>query len=630
MQVPSRPRAVPGLFALLIWSAAGCTSGSGQNVRTGDAPAAATVPAQAQAQAQVPAPLPHGPFPEGARPLHESFADQYMVVTQGEASTRAARKMFELGGNVVDAAAAASFALAVERPQSTGIGGGGFMLVHLAGSTEVTAIDFREKAPDKAHRDMFLDAQGNVLPRGPSEGARASGVPGMVAGVLTAHEKFGKLPRATVMAPAIELAEGGFPVYPHLAAAIKQRRDLLKLSPEALSIFFTGGDVERPLTAGERIVQKNLARTLREISTRGRDGFYKGWVAEAIVAEEARVGGLIAQRDLDAYEVKLRPPLRGDYGPYTIVSMPPPSSGGVHVLQMLNILKGYPQGTLAPYDPAVVHRTASAMQIAYYDRATYLGDSDFVRVPVRGLTSQRYADDWRRRIPEGAALHLTTDKVLDPQGYESTETTHFTVADRAGNVVASTQTVNGWLGSGVVVAGGGFVLNNEMDDFSAKPGVPNKFGVTGGEDNAIAPGKRPLSSMSPTIVLKGDRPVLALGTPSGSQIITCVTLSVMNYLGYRMPLWDAVTALRYHHQWTPDRLLVEAPGFPEPTAQALRALGHNIKVGGIGCKIQAIAYEEGRLHGVSDPRGEGLAAGEKPIPVPPPPAPGAPKSVVQD
>jgi gamma-glutamyltranspeptidase/glutathione hydrolase len=254
------------------------------------------------------------------------------------------------------------------------------------------------------------------------------------------------------------------------------------------------------------------------------------------------------------------------------------------------------------------------MQMAYFDRAKYLGDADFVRVPVLGLTSQRYADALRGHIAEDKAIHLSTDRLKDPLKYESPETTHFTIADREGNMVASTQTINGWFGSGVVVRGGGFVLNNEMDDFSSKPGVPNKFGVIGGEENAIAPGKRPLSSMSPTLVLQNGKPVLALGSPAGSQIINCVTLTMLNVLAYRLPLWDAVTALRYHHQWTPDELLVEAPGFSEQTTQALRGMGHNVKVGGIGCKVEAIAYEQGGLRGVADPRGEGLAAGEKPIP----------------
>ncbi|HRI62966.1 MAG TPA: gamma-glutamyltransferase [Polyangium sp.] len=566
-------------------------------------------------QAPQPAVIPIATFPERQRNLYESTGDEYMVVTQGDAATRAARKMFELGGNAIDAAAAASFAIAVERPQSTGIAGGGFLLAYLADKKEIIAVDFREVAPEKANRDMFLDPKKkDVIPNASTDGGLASGVPGMVAGVLSAHEKYGKLDRSKILQPAIDLAENGFEVYAHLAAAIADRKDILAKSPEALGIFFKGGKADQPLKVGDKIRQIGLAKVLREISKAGRDGFYKGWVAKALVEEQKRQGGFITAKDLESYEVKYRTAVHGVYGPYEVYSMSPPSSGGVHVVEMLNILEGFGDKVTDAYGPQILHRTASSMELAYFDRANYLGDSDFVKVPVAGLTSQQYADELRKRIEPDKALHLTAQKVVFPTKYESHETTHFTIADKAGNVVASTQTINGWLGSGVVVKGGGFVLNNEMDDFSAKPGVPNKFGVTGGEENAVAPRKRPLSSMSPTIVMRDGKPVLALGTPSGSQIITCVTLSILNYVTYGMPLWESITAVRYHHQWTPDVLLVETPGFPEASMKALGQMGYQIKEGGIGCKVQAIAYENGRIHGVSDPRGEGLAAGEKPIP----------------
>ncbi len=577
-----------------------------------------------------PPPIPIANFPARARELYESTGDQFMVVTQGEATTKAARAMFEQGGNVIDAAAAASFAVAVERPQSTGIAGGGFMMIHLADTKDVMAVDFREMAPEKANRDMYLDAQKNVVKNLSTDGGLASGVPGMVAGVLAVHQKYGKLSREAILKPAIELADGGFEVYTHLAAAIAQRKEVLKKSPEALTIFFKDGKEAEPLKVGDRIRQPGLAKVLKEIAKKGPDGFYKGWVADALVAEQKRQGGIISLKDLASYEVKFRKPAQGDFGPYTIVSMPPPSSGGIHVVEILNILEGFSGDMGYPYSTSTVHRTASAMEMAYFDRANYLGDSDFVKVPIAGLTNQRYADDWRARIDPAKATHLSTEKLQNAFKYESPETTHFTIADKAGNVVASTQTINGWLGSGVVVKGGGFVLNNQMDDFSAKPGVPNSFGVIGGEENAIAPKKRPLSSMSPTIVLRDGKPVLALGSPAGSQIINCVTLSILNYVSYRMPLWDAITAVRYHHQWTPDQILVEAPGLPEPTEKALKDMGYTIKTDGIGCKIQAIAYEEGRLHGVSDPRGEGLAAGEKPIPTPKPTQPTPSGKVHQD
>lgn len=558
--------------------------------------------------------IPIATFPERQHDLYESTGDEYMVVTQGDAATRAARKMFELGGNAIDAAAAASFAIAVERPQSTGIAGGGFLLAYLADKKEMIAVDFREIAPEKAHRDMFLDAKKDVVRNLSLDGGLASGVPGMVAGVLSVHEKYGKLDRSKVIQPAIDLAENGFEVYAHLEAAITQRKDILKKSPEGLSIFFKDGKADQPLKTGDRIRQPNLAKVLREIARLGRDGFYKGWVAKALVEEQKRQGGLISAKDLESYEVKYRTAVHGAYGPYEVYSMSPPSSGGVHVVEMLNVLEGFTDKALDPYAPQILHRTASTMELAYFDRANYLGDADFVKVPVAGLTSQRYADELRKRIDPAKALHLTSEKIVLPTKYESSETTHFTVADKAGNVIASTQTINGWLGSGVVVKDAGFVLNNEMDDFSAKPGVPNGFGLIGGEENAVASRKRPLSSMSPTIVLRDGKPVLALGTPSGSQIITCVTLSILNYVTYGLPLWESITAVRYHHQWKPDVLLVEPPGFPAASTNALRQMGYDVKEGGIGCKVQAIAYENGHLHGVSDPRGEGLAAGERPIP----------------
>lgn len=312
--------------------------------------------------------------------------------------------------------------------------------------------------------------------------------------------------------------------------------------------------------------------------------------------------------------MKFRQPVHDDFGDYEVFSMPPPSSGGVHIVEILNVLEPMQLPKTKPYSAEAVHPTASAMQMAYHDRAKYLGDSDFVKVPLATLTSDGYAAQLRETIDPDHAKKYTEVKLPDPRKAESKETTHFTIADSEGNVVTSTQTINGWFGSGVVVPGTGMVLNNEMDDFSAKPGVPNKFGLVGGKENAIQAGKRPLSSMSPTIVMLKGKPVLALGSPSGSQIITCVALTALNYLTYKMPLYDSVTALRYHHQWTPDQLLVEAPGFPKETTDRLKAMGHDVQVGDIGCKVQAVALEDGNLRGVSDPRGEGLAAGDGPVP----------------
>jgi gamma-glutamyltranspeptidase / glutathione hydrolase len=555
---------------------------------------------------------PAAQFPERRKELYDSTGTKFMIASQGEATTLAARKMFALGGNVIDAAAAASFTIAVERPQSTGIAGGGFMVVHLPASKATVAFDFRERAPAKAFEKMYQDEKGEVVSGRSTDGALAVGVPGMVAGVLEIHKKYGKLPLKTVLAPAIELAENGFAVYPHLATALAAKQEVLWKSEAARSIFFHAE--KKPLALGDQLKQVDLAKTLRTIADKGRAGFYSGWVGQAIVAEEKKLKGLLTLKDLASYQVKTRKPVRDDFGRYEIVSMPPPSSGGVHVIEILNVLEGLPLEKTGPYSSESVHSTASAMQFAYSDRAKYMGDPDFVSVPLKTLTSDAYAKNLQGTIDPKKAKKYTEVQAPDAKKFESKETTHFTIADSDGNVVTSTQTINGWFGSGVVVSGTGMVLNNEMDDFSAKPGVANKFGLVGGKENAIAPGKRPLSSMSPTIVLKDGKPVLALGSPSGSQIITCVALTALNYLTYKMPLYESVTALRYHHQWTPDQLIVEAPGFSPELTEQLRGMGYDVVNSDIGCKIQAVAFEDGKLHGVSDPRGEGLAVGEGTVP----------------
>jgi len=547
--------------------------------------------------------------------LHEAYADQFMIASQGEATSLAAREIMAQGGNVFDAAVAASFALAVERPQSTGLGGGGFMLIHRADTGEVLAFDFREEAPARAQEKMFQDERGEVVPGLSTTGILAAAVPGMVAGVLSVHDKLGKLPREAVLAPAIRLAEMGFPVYGHLATAIRDNVSALQRFSASMALFLHPEGT--PLGVGDVLRQPELAKTLRAIAASGRDGFYKGWVAEALLAEERELHGILSQADLDGYAVKVRAPVKGDFLGYTVYSMPPPSSGGVHVIEIVNILEEEGMDAAdGPYGALAVHRTAAAMQIAYADRSRYMGDPDFVRVPVAGLTEDAYARAQSRSIPERQARHAgeLRSPGPDPLRYESHDTTHFTIADREGNVVSSTQTVNSWLGSKVVVAGAGFLLNDQMDDFSSKPGQPNAFGVTGGAANAVGSGKRPLSSMSPTIVLRGKKPVIALGSPSGSQIITCVALTLLNYIAYKAPLYESVGALRYHHQWLPDAIVVEDPGFSAPVTATLERMGYTIERAPIGCKIEAVAYENGRLHGVADPRGEGMAIGEGPVP----------------
>jgi gamma-glutamyltranspeptidase/glutathione hydrolase len=541
---------------------------------------------------------------------HEATGNRFIVSTQGEATTRAARDMLLRGGNVIDAAVAASFVISVERPQSTGIAGGGFMMVHFAKTSEDIALDFREVAPKAASEKMFQNNKGEVIAGRSTDGALAVGVPGTVAGLLDIHKRYGKLPLETVMQPAIDLAMRGFPVYPHLAKALADRKQILFQSTEARRVFFNpDGDV---LKLGSMLKQANLAKVLREIAAKGRDGFYRGWVADAIVAEQKRLGGLITREDLRRYVPTYRQPVRGRFAGYEVLSMPPPSSGGAHVIEILNMLEGFPLKNQGMMSPLSIHQTSAAMQLAFFDRAKYLGDSDFVKVPLRALTSDEYADARRKLINPAKAMRIMDVTATDPAGYESSETTHFSIADSEGNVVSSTQTINGWFGSGLVVPGTGVVLNNEMDDFSAKPGVPNKFGVIGGSANAnaIAPAKRPLSSMSPTIVTKNGKAILALGSPSGSQIINCVVHTILNYLTYDLSLWESVTRQRYHHQWTPDEILVESPGFAPDVQTKLEAMGYHIRTGDIGCKVQAIAFEDGQLRGVSDPRGEGMAASE--------------------
>ncbi|MBT3984110.1 MAG: gamma-glutamyltransferase [Bacteriovoracaceae bacterium] len=540
------------------------------------------------------------------RQEYEASSENYMISTQGVYSSKAGKKMFELGGNAVDAATAISFVISVERPQSTGLGGGGFMLINIPGSG-VKAIDFREKAPLKAYEKMYLDKDGKEIPRMSLDGIHAGGVPGLVAGVLEAHSRYGKLPIEKVLAPAIELAEKGFDVYPELAFALNHRKKVLARFPSSKAIFLHSDGT--PLIVGEKIFQKDLAKTLKTIVKKGKNGFYRGWVAKAIVKESKKRGGFIRYGDLRRYNVKWREPVVGKYKGLDIYSMSPPSSGGVHVVQILNILEGLELKKFGPQSPKSIHYTASAMQLAFADRAKYLGDADFVKVPVKGLTSKAYAKELRAQIQPNTAKKMKAVDHGNPFPYESSETTHFTVMDRYGFVVSSTQTINGLMGSGLVIPGTGIVLNNEMDDFATKVGAKNLFGAVGGEKNLVESEKRPLSSMSPTIVLNKGKPVIALGTPSGTRILTCVAQVLLNYLEHELPLYESVAATRIHHQWYPDSIRIGPPYFNDKLLNRLKGIGYKINKSPLHCRIQAISNEEGKLHGVSDPRGEGLSIG---------------------
>lgn len=552
-----------------------------------------------------PAWLPHATA-SVSKPSAEAYGKKFMVSADGVASSKAGAKMFALGGNAIDAAVAASFAISVERPHSTGLGGGGFLVLYSAKEKFTYAFDFRERAPLKASRDMYLDAEKNPVPKLSIDGALASGVPGMVAGLLEVHRRFGKLPLSTVVEPAIEVAENGFVVYPDLANALADRKYILEKIPASAKIFLKADG--STYGVGEVLVQKDLAKTLREIAKKGKSGFYEGWVAKAIVGDMKKWGGAITQQDLRKYKVKEREPVRGIFMGHEVVSMPPPSSGGTHVIQLLNLMEeeDFSKGNAHPH---YVHRFAQSMQRAYADRAEYLGDTDFVMVPMKGIRSKEYAKTLRAQFGDRASPS-TDVKAGEPRRFEGDHTTHLNVMDAEGNTVASTQTINGWMGSGLVVEGTGIVMNNEMDDFAIKPGVANLFGALGGDKNSIAPLKTPLSSMSPTILFKNGSPVLALGSPSGTRIITCVTQVILNRIGFGLPLYDAVSTARYHHQWFPDEIRSDAPGFPSRLASDLEGRGHKLRIQDLGCRIAAIENQAGVLHGVMDPRGDGIAAGE--------------------
>ena len=462
-------------------------------------------------------------------------------------------------------------------------------------------------APSRAHERMFQDKEGNIIANKSTDGVAAAGVPGLVAGLLDIHNKYGKLSRETVLQPAIELAEEGFPVYKHLANALAERREVLEKFPASRAIYLKDGE---PYEIGDKLIQADLAKSLRAIAKEGKDVFYKGWIAEAIVKDSGRWAGYLQMKDFQNYRVRYRQPVRGSYRGYDVYSMPPPSSGGVHILEILNIVEPDPLRKWGPHSAQSVHRIASAMHLAFADRAKHLGDPDFVTVPTRGLISKDYAKSLRQKIPAQKALIGKEVNAGDPTPHEPDQTTHFTIMDRAGNVVTSTQTINGIMGSGWVASGTGIMMNNEMDDFSVKPGVPNSYGVVGGKQNAVQAKKRPLSSMSPTIVMKNKEPVFATGSPSGPRILTCVTHTLLNYFEFGLPLYESVAAVRYHHQWTPDEIRMDEPGLPSETVDRLTAMGYKFKTSSLGCQIQAIAKESHGLRGVSDPRGEGLALGQ--------------------
>ena len=510
------------------------------------------------------------------------------------------------GGNAVDAAVATAFALAVVYPSAGNLGGGGFMMVSLANG-EVYAQDNREKAPAAAHRDMFLDSAGDVDRNLAVNSLQASGVPGTVAGLLDALERFGTMSRQQVMAPAIELAEHGFILNDDLASQFLDNMDGFSKYPASLAKFSKQG---QPYQSGDLWLQADLAQTLKLISAQGRDGFYKGHTAELIVAEMQRNNGLISMDDLAAYEALWREPIHGTYHGYDIWSMPAPSSGGVLLVQMLNMLEPFNLAELGFGSTATVHLMIEAQRRAYADRAEFLGDPDFVEIPTQMLTSKEYA---RTRFADFDPLKATDSASIGAGSWpeESTQTTHFSVADKAGNAVAMTTTLNRSYGNRIVVPEVGILLNNEMDDFSSKPNSPNSYGLIGRDANEIQPGKRMLSSMTPTIVTQAGKPVLITGSPGGSVIINTVLQVVLNVIDHGMDAESAVSSPRIHHQWQPDNVRYETGAISDAVAAELTTMGHKGLTSsrfGMG-NANSIKIDNAIIEGVSDPREAGGVAG---------------------
>ncbi len=544
--------------------------------------------------------------------FHPVVGEHGMVAAQEKIAAQVGADILKAGGNAVDAAVATGFALAVTHPQAGNIGGGGFMLISLAGAKKLTAIDYRETAPAGATRDMFLDEAGNV-DRDRARYSRASaGVPGTVAGLLYALEHYGSMSRERVMAPAIKLADEGFTVPYGLAFALEKSHERFTGDISSQAYFEHPGG--KPYKAGEILRQTDLAKTLRAIAAEGARGFYEGPVARLIEEEMKQGGGLITAEDLKNYRPIEREPVRGTYRGYGIVSMPPPSSGGVHVIQMLNILEGYDLAKLGHNSADSIHRLVEAMRRAYADRAKYLGDPDFVKVPLAGLVSKEYAAQLRAGIDLNHASKSEDISAGKPPGAEGDQTTHFSIIDKAGNAVSNTYTLNLAFGSGYSVDGAGFLLNNEMDDFSAKPGAANAFGLVGGEANAIAPGKRPLSSMAPAIVLKDGAPYLVTGSPGGSTIITVVLQEILNVLAFDMNVAEATAVPRIHHQWQPDVVITER-GVSDDTLRILEARGFVIPKNADGSfqhrvlgRANSIMKANGYFLGAADTREEDGAA----------------------
>ncbi|MBP7843242.1 MAG: gamma-glutamyltransferase [Proteobacteria bacterium] len=525
----------------------------------------------------------------------------FAIATQGPYSAQAARKVMEAGGNLIDAFVATSFTIAVELPYSTGIGGGGFALVYHAPSKNVTAFDFRERAPMATHSKIFLKGK-EVDSEASKTGGLAAGVPGLVAGVLEIHNLYGKLPRAMVIAPAIELAENGFIVNDRFAERIKDNSERLSHYRASKELYFKADG--SPLQKGDLFVQKDLAKTLKLIAEKGRRGFYGGETAVKIVNYLKPNGGVMETSDIYNYHAKIRKPLRNTYKGFEVIGMPPPSSGGLITQQILNLLENEELQKSSASDIKNIHKTVAAMQLAFADRGKYYGDTDYVKMPMSSLMSKEYALERKKLFQSDRALKAEEILPGDLKIRESDHTIHFSMADSEGNVISSTQTINGHFGNAMVIPGTGILMNNEMDDFAAKEGDANMFGAFGSKANLVAPGKRPLSSMAPTLVMKDGKIIYALGSPDGTRIISCVTLTLLNLMEYGMDLDDAIEAPRYHHQWRPDTLRVE-PSISGSNKDKLTKLGYVLEEKPSTCSVQGVKITDSGLEAVADPRGNG-------------------------
>ncbi len=540
-----------------------------------------------------------------ATEFQPAFGEKGMVVSEDPLATAVGLQVLKNGGNAIDAAVAVGFALAVTYPTAGNIGGGGFMVIRLANG-KVYTLDYRETAPAAAHKDVYLDEEGHVVPDASLLGYKAAGTPGTVAGLEAAFKRFGTKSWKELLAPAIRYAEDGYSLSRHKTASINARLEYFNLFPSSKKIFTKNG---QPFEPFDVLVQKDLAATLKRIARRGASDFYRGETARLIVRDMERNQGMITREDLKNYQVKWREPIRFTYRDYDIYSMPLPGSGGIVMAEIFNTLEPFDLAAFNVNSSGLVHLWVESERQAYADRAVFMGDADFVDVPVEKLISKKYAAYIRSRIDFFHAR--SSDDVAANEAWmkESLETTHFSIVDQWGNAVSNTYTLNSGYGAKAVVEGAGFLLNNEMDDFSIKPGVPNQYGLIGSYANQIDPGKRMLSSMTPTIVTRHDSLFMVVGAPGGSRIITAVAQTISNVIDHGYNIRTAIESPRFHHQWKPDVVFLERPGFTDDTITNLRGRGHKIRFVKSLASVQGILVKKGLIQGWSDPRRDGRAMG---------------------